>query len=134
MKQSLKSEITTILDSVPMVQNRARKKFVGAFVLGLIQSRNIQFCEVAQHLNDEVKLASNENRIQDFFREVELDYQLVAVLLLSLLPKKVKLSICIDRSEWERSGVLVWQDAGQYSDGFSGIWELANTSFLGIAG
>ncbi len=99
MKQSLKSEITTILHSVPIVQNLARKKFVAAFVLALIQSRKVQFGEIAQHLNPEAKLASNENRIQDFFREVDLDYQLITVLLLSLLPKKAKLRICIDRTE-----------------------------------
>jgi hypothetical protein len=101
MKQSFKNEITTILDAIPIVQNRARKKFVAAFVLALIQSRNVQFGELAQHLNPDVKLASNENRIQDFFREVDIDYQLVAILLLSLLPKKAKLRLCIDRTEWD---------------------------------
>jgi hypothetical protein len=101
VKQSLKGEITTILHSLPIVKNLARKKFVAAFVLALIQSRNVQFCEIAQHLNQEAKLASNENRIQDFFREVDIDYQLVAVLLLNLLPTKAKLRICIDRTEWD---------------------------------
>ena len=79
---------------------------MAAFVLALIQSRNrsadaVQFCEVAQHLNDEVKLASNENRIQDFFREVDMDYQCLALLVLALIPKKQKLRICIDRTEWD---------------------------------
>ena len=37
----------------------------------------------------------------DFFREVELNYQSVALLLLSLLPKKKKLRLCIDRTEWD---------------------------------
>lgn len=63
-------------------------------------ARAVQFCEVAQHLNDNVKLASNEIRIQDFFREVEIDYHCVAALLLSLLPKGKKLRLCIDRTEW----------------------------------
>ncbi|WPP50829.1 hypothetical protein [Catalinimonas niigatensis] len=31
--------------------------------------RNVQFCQVAQYLNDTVKVASNEVRITDFFRE-----------------------------------------------------------------
>ena len=52
-------------------------------------------------MNEKVKLASNENRIQDFFRETELDYFFVATLLISLLPKDKKLRLCIDRTEWD---------------------------------
>ena len=39
-----------------------------------LKSRNVPFCEVAQHLNDAAKPASNETRIQNFFRDVTLDY------------------------------------------------------------
>ena len=101
MKQSLIDEITTVLQKVPIVANLARKKFIAQFTIGLIKSRNVQFCEVAHHLNDKVKLASNENRIQDFFRETDIDYFSVAVLLINLLPKDQKLRLCIDRTEWD---------------------------------
>lgn len=101
MKQSLIDEITTVLQNVPVVTNLARKKFIAQFTVGIIKSRNIQFCEVAHHLNDNVKMTSNENRIQDFFREVDIDYQAVAILLVSLLPKDKKLRLCIDRTEWD---------------------------------
>ena len=101
MKQSLNAEVTEILSEVPIVKNLARKKFISQFTLGLIQSRNVQFCQVAQHLNDEAKVASNEVRIQDFFREVDLEYSCVATLLLSLLPGNKKLRLCIDRTEWD---------------------------------
>lgn len=101
MKQSLINEITTVLQNVPIVANLARKKFVAQFTIGLIKSRNIQFCEIAHHLNDNAKLASNETRIQDFFREVEIDYFAVAILMISLLPKDQKLRLCIDRTEWD---------------------------------
>lgn len=101
MKQSLIDEITTVLQNVPIVANLARKKFVSQFIIGLIQSRKVQFCEIAHYLNNKAKLASNEVRIQDFFREVEIDYPLVATLLLGLFPRKKKLRICIDRTEWD---------------------------------
>ena len=106
MKQSLNAEVTEILSEVPIVKNLARKKFISQFTLGLIQigppsGRNVQFCQVAQHLNDEAKVASNEVRIQDFFREVDLEYSCVATLLLSLLPGNKKLRLCIDRTEWD---------------------------------
>lgn len=101
MKQSLIDEITNVLQKVPIVANLARKKFIAQFTIGLIKSRKVQFCEVAHHLNDKVKLASNENRIQDFFRETEINYSGVAFLLISLLPKDQKLRLCIDRTEWD---------------------------------
>jgi hypothetical protein len=101
MKQSLVEQISKVLSEIPIVQNLARKKFICQFVIGLIKSRNVQFGEVAQHLNDKAKLSSNEVRIQDFFREVEIDYFFVAALLVSLLPRKGKLRLCIDRTEWD---------------------------------
>ncbi|TAE21848.1 MAG: IS4 family transposase [Cytophagales bacterium] len=101
MKQKLQDEITQTLHSAPLVKNLARKKFVAAFILALIQSRKVQFNELAHHLNDEAKLDSNQNRIEDFFRDLELDYVMLATLLLSLLPRTVKLRICLDRTEWD---------------------------------
>jgi hypothetical protein len=101
MNSRLESEITGVLSKIPIVRNLSRKKFIGLFVLGLIKSRNVQFCEVAQHLNNEAKLSSNEVRIQDFFREVDIDYFYVALLLLQFLPAKKKLRLCIDRTEWD---------------------------------
>jgi hypothetical protein len=73
VKHCLVAKITTLLHAAPLVRNLARKRFITRFVLGLFKSRNVQFCEAAQHLNNGVKLASNETRIQDFFREVDLD-------------------------------------------------------------
>ena len=101
MKYNFVAQITEILGEVSIVENLARKKFIGEFIIGLIKSRNVQFCEVAQHLRDSAKLSSNEVRIQDFFREVSLDYQQVAILLLSFLPRRRKLRLCIDRTNWE---------------------------------
>ncbi|GAA3999137.1 IS4-like element ISLpn9 family transposase [Hymenobacter fastidiosus] len=59
------------------------------------------FCEVAQHLNDAAKPASNETRIQNFFRDVTLNYLVFARLIISLLPSTGKLRLCLDRTEWD---------------------------------
>lgn len=101
MKQYCCAEITAILDNVPIVANLARKKFIVLFVLAMIKTRSAQFCEVAQELNGQVKASSNEVRIQDFFREVELDYGQLAVLLAMFLPRKGKVTLCIGRTEWD---------------------------------
>ncbi len=78
MKQCLIDKMTTLLHQATVVPHLARKKFVARFILGLINSRKVQFPAVAQHLNDAVKMASNEKRIEDFFRDAPLNYLAVA--------------------------------------------------------
>lgn len=101
MKQSLKSEITKILHAAPIVTNLARKNFVSLFVLALIQLRKVQFNELAVGLNQDAKISSNQNRIEDFFRQVDVNFQAVAQLMVALMPKKAKLRLTIDRTEWD---------------------------------
>ncbi|RYE90790.1 MAG: IS4 family transposase [Cytophagaceae bacterium] len=101
VKQRLSAKITTLLQRAPVVRNLARQKFVGQFLIALRKSRNVQFGEVAHHLNDAVKVASNETRIQGFFRETDLNYLVLAQLLISLLPAQGKLRLCLDRTEWD---------------------------------
>jgi hypothetical protein len=131
MKPGFAEQISQCVEKIPIVKNVARKKFVGLFTIGLIKSRNVQFCEVAQHLNDKAKLTSNEVRIQDFFREVELDYYFVAALLVGLLPAKGKLRLCIDRTEWDfgsyRVNILMIL-AGQGSHQVPLYWELLDNN------
>lgn len=101
MKQSFVDKVTEILKEVAIVRNLARKKFIGQFLFGLVKSGSVHFVKVAEHLNDNAKVKCNEVRIQDFFREVTLDYRLVSILILSLLPQGAKLRVCIDRTEWD---------------------------------
>lgn len=101
MTEFCNSEITSIFDKIPIVKNLARKKFIILFILAMIKTRKVQFCEIAQCLNDKVKASSNETRIQDFFRNVELDNEQVALLLAMFLPKRGKLTLCMDRTEWD---------------------------------
>jgi len=101
MKPSFSDKIREIFIKVKIVQNLARQQFVLRFLLGLIKSRQVQFCEIAQHLNEQVQDISNEVRIQDFFRQVTLDYEQVALLLCLFLNPKEKVRLCIDRTEWD---------------------------------
>jgi hypothetical protein len=71
------------------------------YILALIKSRDVQFCETATFLNDKVKDASNETRIQDFFRTVSIDYECLALLFYCTFPSNQKLDIIIDRTEWD---------------------------------
>ena len=101
MKTCFSDKIKELFSNVQVVSNLARQKFVLNFVLGLIKARKIHFCEVAQHLNDQTKSICNKVRIQDFFRQSELDYQEVALLMALFLGGKGKIRLCIDRTEWD---------------------------------
>ena len=133
MKHSLKCEITTILHSAPIVTNLARKTFVSLFVIALIQQRKVQFSELATVLNDDANISSNQNRIEDFFREVDIDFQSVARLMLALLPRKAKLRLTIDRTDLNASPVAFWQMPSKYFDGFDRVWRFTTAALLGDA-
>lgn len=85
---------------IPIVQHLSRKKFVWQFVKAMIKMRTVQFSELATELNDEVQEASNERRIQAFFRDSAIDYQKVALLLSMFLPAG-KVILSLDRTEWD---------------------------------
>ena len=68
MNKLLSSKIKKVLTCIPLVENLARNKFVGAFILSLIKTKKVQFSELSYSLNDDVKVESNERRIQVFLR------------------------------------------------------------------
>jgi hypothetical protein len=100
MKNIIKDKVIELLDEVPLVSNLARKKFVASFLLGLIDSRKVQFEEIALHVKSEAKHESTVRQIQAFFKDYEFDYQQVCILLSMFLPKG-KLYLSIDRTEWD---------------------------------
>lgn len=69
----------------------------------VLKSRSVVLSELAVHLNDSVKTASNETRLHDFFREVEFDYNALAKFILAFLLSKPeqKIRLCIYRTNWE---------------------------------
>lgn len=101
MKAELLSKITNLLTESQIVKNLARKKFIAQFVVALSKCRNVQFHAISKELNPNAAPASNEVRIEDFFREVDIDYTLLTVFLLGFLAGKRKLRLCIDRTEWD---------------------------------
>jgi hypothetical protein len=101
LQEYCNDKTTRILSKIPIVKNKARKRFVILFILEMIKTPAVQFQEIAQALNDEVKAKSNETRIQDFFREVDLDYEKVSILLTFFLPRWGKITLCIDLTEWD---------------------------------
>lgn len=100
MKEIINAQVINILNIVPLAENLARKKFISAFLLGLIDSRKVQFKEIALHIESKAKLESIERNIQSFFKEFLFDFDKVSLLLLLFLTKG-KLDLCVDRTEWD---------------------------------
>jgi transposase len=81
--------------------NKSRTDFIELVVLGLINSRSVQFCEIADKMLGDADTESKHRRIQRFMSEYALDYEWLSYFLILLLPKQGKLKICMDRTEWE---------------------------------
>jgi len=80
--------------------HKARVKFISAFILSLVKLTTVNFTKLANALNGKAKQKSNYRRIQRFFAQFDLSYDLVADLILHLLPVKSDFTISIDRTIW----------------------------------
>lgn len=80
--------------------HKARVKFISAFILSLIKLTTVNFSKLANALNGKAKKKSNYRRIQRFFAEFPVPYELVVSLILHLLPIKSDFTISIDRTTW----------------------------------
>lgn len=65
--------------------NLARKKFISLVVLAMIQSRSVQFVELAAHIDTNSLDEPNLRCIHDFIANYELSYAPISILLLFLL-------------------------------------------------
>lgn len=69
--------------------------------MGLIRSRKVQIQAIAESMKlegDTLQVKSIAHRLEDFFKEAELDYERIALLLVFCL-NAGKVRLCIDRTE-----------------------------------
>jgi len=78
-----------------------RVSFLGNFISALIRSRSVNLQKVAENIEGKAKTASNYRRIQRVFKEQEVDYQVTAKLLASILPSNEKWVLTMDRTNWK---------------------------------
>lgn len=87
-----------LLSKLPL--HRARIKCVAMTMLSLLKVGTVNLTSLAKGLNYKVLHLSNQRRLQRFVAEVDFNSHMVGSLLYSLLPRKTKLILCIDRTEW----------------------------------
>lgn len=80
--------------------NRARIRFIVAFVLALIKVTTVNLTKIANALGGVARKESNYRRIQRFFAHFPFDYAAWGHLMLRLLPVKGDFVISIDRTNW----------------------------------
>ncbi len=99
-----RSKVREIFEEFPLVQNLARQKCLFDLTLGILKSRKVQLGEIAYAVQtgEDVRLIKSIiHRFEDFFREVDLNYEILALCFLFCLGEKGKIRLCLDRTEWD---------------------------------
>ncbi len=81
--------------------NKARIKFLAAFLVALTQSRSVNLARLAAKFTGRASSDSSYKRIQRFLRFFDLPFAELAHLLIKLMKLKPPFVIVIDRTEWK---------------------------------
>jgi hypothetical protein len=84
--------------------HKARLKFLNLFIVSLIRNRNVSYSKNAATLNNR-ETCTNLRRIQRFFTEFSIDFDLIARLLVAIIPMKRPYQLSLDRTNWKFAGV-----------------------------
>jgi hypothetical protein len=84
--------------------NKARINFLSKFLVAVIAVRTVNLAEIANAFSGVAKAESNYKRIQRFVRQFEINYSQLAVLIVKMIVKMMKLSgawaLTLDRTNW----------------------------------
>lgn len=84
--------------------HKARLKFLNLFIVSLIRNRNVSYSKNATTLNNR-ETCTNLRRIQRFFTEFSIDFDVIARLLVAMIPIKRPYQLSLDRTNWQFGGV-----------------------------
>lgn len=87
--------------------NKTRLDFLANFLLALITVRTINLAEIAMAFYGKAKVASHYKRLQRFFRGFEIESEVIARLIGSLLPTPKPWVLTIDRTNWQFGKVQI---------------------------
>jgi len=80
--------------------HQERIVYLVLYIFALIKSKSVNSSDIAAVMNPLAKKDSNQRRIENFFAHQEIDYEIIAYILLSILPVR-KYKISIDRTNWK---------------------------------
>lgn len=105
MTTKVESKISILNDTLISIfgesLNLARIKFIGLFITALCSAQTVCFEKLAICFDHKAKVNSSLRRIQRFIAEFNLDLDLIAILIYSLLPHDPPYSLAMDRTNWK---------------------------------
>ena len=93
----------TLSENVPW--NKARINFLAKFLVALIQTRTVNLAEIAEVFAGTAKPQSHYKRIQRFFRCFEVNYAIIARLMVRVLGVSKPWILTMDRTDWQFGAV-----------------------------
>ncbi len=78
--------------------NLARIKFISLMILALCKVQTISFCKLSCAFGSSAEAPSSMRRIQRFMSSYLLDFDIIARLIMALLPHKGPYTLSIDRT------------------------------------
>jgi len=81
--------------------NKARIRLISSFIVSLIRVKTIKLTDISLDINHRVKYCSNYRRIQRFFSEFVMDYDVISRFVITQLPKDKKYILTLDRTNWQ---------------------------------
>jgi len=81
--------------------DRRRLNFLGNTIGAIIRSRSVNLQKIAESIEGKAQVESNYRRVQRLFQLQEIDYNITAKLLSSVLPDDEKWILTMDRTNWK---------------------------------
>ena len=85
--------------SLGVVKHKKCQEFLDCMISGIIKSRFVLFSEIADKIDQPIKVESLEHQIQDFIQKVEIDYRQLLIYFLCFVHHD-ELTLSIGPTEW----------------------------------
>ena len=100
MKIHSRVKLYNLLRSLGILKHKSFQNFCVKIVESLILSRSVTFNDIAEHIDKDIKTSFINCMIQNFFEKVSLNYNQLALFLLSFVHHE-KVHLSMDRTEWD---------------------------------
>ena len=81
--------------------NAARLAFVSIFLIALMRVKTVNLAEIATGFSGKAKVDSHYKRLQRFFRDFEVDYESIALMVVKVMKIPEPWIISVDRTDWK---------------------------------
>ena len=81
--------------------NKARLKYLTALIISLIDVATVNLQKISLKINPKSKAKSNYRNLQRFFQNFRVNYEEYAKFVVSMLPKREKYYLVMDRTNWK---------------------------------